>query len=218
MLTFSRGIKMKNLHSKEKGMTLIKWIIVIFIFAVIAFLIITAWHTMHPFRRVRKRMYLVDLHKMFMIYKQDYGCYPSTLPPETRYEKSGGVRDLYPLYSSGLLNARELNKLLHPKLAKNLLDFSENPTIDEFDKYHIGYAYNSTAKTNCPDDTPILALQGVSDGVLNYKTKDKGTKPILKGKVLVLFANGNVEYIKADRKGVLSTNKISAEMWKKLVD
>ena len=210
---------MKNPHSKKKGMTLVEWIIVIFIFAIIVFVIISAVIVpiMQPFRHIRRRMILVDLHKMFMIYKQDYGCYPTTQSPETRYDKSGGVRDLYPLYSSGLLKPSDLNELLHPKGA-NLLDFSDNPTIDEFDKYHCGFAYNSTAKINCPGNTPILSHQGVSDGMLNRKTKDKGTKPIWKKEALVLFANGSLEKIPADRKGKLSTKKISADMWGKLVD
>ena len=208
---------MKIPHSKKKGMTLVEWVVVISIIGVLVGLSLTAIGPIMSSFKGGKTMRLVTLHKMLMIYKQDYGCYPTTQSPETRYDKSGGVRDLYPLYSSGLLKPRDLNELLHPKGAK-LLDFSDNPTIDEFDKYHIGYAYNSTAKAHDPDNPPILSHQGVSDGVLNYKTKDKGTKPIRKKGALVLFANGEVKLIPADRKGVLSTNDISVEMWKKLVD
>ena len=209
---------MKNLHSKEKGMTLIKWIVVLFIFAVLVFLIITALKPIMSSYKGPRRMAIITLHKVFMMYElQCEQGYPTTVSDKDRYEKSDGVRGLYPLYSSGVLRARSLNKLLHPPGAK-LLDFSDNPTIDEFDKYHIGFAYNSTAKAHDPDNPPILSHQGVSDGVLNYKTKDKGTKSIRKDRVLVLFANGRAEYIPANRKGVLSTNKISAEMWKKLVD
>ncbi len=208
---------MKNPHSKKKGMTLVECLIVISIIGVLVGLSLTAIGPIMSSFKGGKTMRLVTLHKMLMIYKQDYGCYPTTQSPETRYDKSDGVRDLYPLYSSGLLKPRDLNELLHPKGAK-LLDFSDNPTIDEFDKYHCGFAYNSTAKINCPGDTPILSHQGVSDGVLNYKTKDKGTKPIWKKEALVLFANGSVEKIPADRKGKLSTKKISADMWEKLVD
>ena len=211
---------MKNLHSKAKGMIFIEWLVVIFI---IGFLMLYFFtnplmnYFYKPFRGPRK-MILVDLHKMFMMYElQCEQGYPTTIPDKDRYEKSDGVRGLYPLYSSGVIKAEHLNRLLHPKGAK-LLDFSDNPTIDEFDKYHIGYAYNSTAKTNSPANIPILSHQGVSDGVLNYKTKDKGTKPIRKKGALVLFANGEVKFIPADRKGKLSTNEISAEMLKKLVD
>ena len=219
----SGGTKMKNLHSKEKGMTLIKWLVVISIIGILIGLGLTAIRPImsHSIRRSPQYVHvrnLISLHKMFMMYElQCKQGYPTTVPDKDRYKKSAGVRGLYPLYSSGVMKVDALNKLLHPPGTK-LLDFSYNPTIDEFDKYHIGYAYNSTAKTNSPPDTPILSEQGVSDGVLNYKTKDKGTKPILKKGALVLFANGNVEYIKADKKGKLSTKKISAEMWKKLVD
>ena len=121
------------------------------------------------------------------------------------------------MYSTGILKAEDLNKILHPKGAK-LLDFSDNPSIDEFDKYHCGYAYNSTVNPDDPDNPPLLSEQGVSSGVLNYKTKDRGIKPIRKKGVLVLFAGGKVEQIYADSKGRLSTNKISAEMWSRLVD
>ena len=209
---------MKNLHSKEKGTTLIKWLVVISIIVILIGLGLAALGPIVTHRiRLSARVNLISLHKILMIYQQDYGCYPTTMSAKDKYEKSAGVRGLYPLYSTGILNSSDLNKLLHPPGAK-LLDFSDNPTIDEFDKYHIGFAYNSTAKTNPPPDTPILSEQGVNDGVLNYKTKDKGTKPIRKKDVLVLFANGSVKRIPADKKGKLSTNKISAEMWKKLVD
>jgi type II secretory pathway pseudopilin PulG len=212
---------MKNPRHNEKGMTLIEWIMVVFVIVYIVsslfIYIIPKFHLSFRPRRLHRKMALVDLHKILMIYQQDYGCYPSVQPPETRYEKSGGVRDLYPLYTSGLLKPNELNKLLHHSKAK-LLDFSENPTIDEFDKYHCCYAYNSTVKTNSPPDTPVFSHQGVSDGVLNYKNKDKGTKPIFKDKVLVLMKNGAVISVPANRKGILSTNEISADMWKKLVD
>ncbi len=210
---------MKNLHSKEKGTTLIKWLVVISIIVILIGLGLAALGPImtHGIRR-SARVNLISLDKMLMMYElQCEQGYPTTVSDKDRYEKSAGVRGLYPLYSSGIMNVDALNKLLHPPGAK-LLDFSDNPTIDEFDKYHIGFAYNSTAKTNPPPDTPILSEQGVNDGVLNYKTKDKGTKPIRKKDVLVLFANGSVKRIPADKKGKLSTNKISAEMWKKLVD
>jgi len=212
---------MKKTHHNEKGITLIEWIMVIFIivYIVLSLFIYILPKTNFSFllRRSHRKMALVDLHKILMIYQQDYGCYPSVQPPETRYEKSGGVRDLYPLYTCGLLKPRDLNRILHPQGAA-LIDFSENPTIDEFDKYHCGFAYNSTVKTNSPPDTPVFSHQGVSDGILNYKTKDKGTKPIFKDKVLVLMKNGSAMYIPANKKGVLSTNIISADMWGKLVD
>ncbi len=210
---------MKKPHHNEKGMTLIELLVVISIIGILVWLSLTAIGPIISSHKGigRRRMHLVDLHKILMIYQQDYGCYPSVQPPETRYEKSGGVRDLYPLYTSGLLKPSELNKLLHHSKAK-LLDFSENPTIDEFDKYHCCYAYNSTVKANSPPDTPVFSYQGVSDGVLNYKTKDKGTKPIFKDKVLVLMKNGSVISVSANRKGILNTNIISADMWKKLVD
>jgi len=115
-------------------MTLVEWIMIVFVIVyIVSFLFIYFFPKIHfsfrP-RRSCRRMALVDLHKILMIYQQDYGCYPSVQPPETRYEKSGGVRDLYPLYTSGLLKPRDLNRILHHPGTK-LLDFSDHPTIDE---------------------------------------------------------------------------------------
>jgi len=209
---------MKKQHNREKGFTLIELLVVISIIGVLAGLSLTAiGPIMSTFKKFQSKMKLVDLHKIFMIYQQDYNSYPTTMSAKDKYEKSAGVRGLYPLYSCGLLKPGELNKLLHPPGAA-LIDFSNDPDIDEFDKYHVGYAYNSTAIPNDDDNPPILAEQGVSSGVLNPNTKDKGTKPIRKNGVMVLFANGTVEDIHADRRGKLSTKKISSDMWGKLID
>ena len=209
---------MKKMHNKEKGFTLIELLVVISIIGVLAGLSLTAiGPIMTTFKKFQSKMKLVDLHKMFMIYQQDYNSYPTTMSAKDKYEKSAGVRGLYPLYSTGILKPSDLNKLLHPPGAA-LIDFSNEPTIDEFDKYHCGYAYNSTAIPNQDDNPPILAEQGVSSGVLKLNTKDRGIKPIRKNGVMVLFANGTVEDVHADIRGKLSTKNVSADMWGKLID
>ena len=209
---------MKKMHNKEKGFTLIELLVVISIIGVLAGLSLTAiGPIMTTFKKFQSKMKLVDLHKMFMIYQQDYNSYPTTMSAKDKYEKSAGVRGLYPLYSTGILKPSDLNKLLHPPGAA-LIDFSNEPTIDEFDKYHCGYAYNSTAIPNQDDNPPILAEQGVSSGVLKLNTKDRGIKPIRKNGAMVLFANGTVEDVHADIRGKLSTKNVSADMWGKLID
>ncbi len=209
---------MKKMHNKEKGFTLIELLVVISIIGVLAGLSLTAiGPIMSTFKKFQSKMKLVDLHKMFMIYQQDYNSYPTTMSAKDKYEKSAGVRGLYPLYSTGILKPSDLNKLLHPPGAA-LIDFSNEPTIDEFDKYHCGYAYNSTAIPNQDDNPPILAEQGVSSGVLKLNTKDRGIKPIRKNGAMVLFANGTVEDVHADIRGKLSTKNVSADMWGKLID
>jgi len=209
---------MKKTQNIQKGFTLIELLVVISIIGILAGLSLTAiGPIMSTFKKFQSKMKLVDLHKMFMIYQQDFNSYPTTMSSKDKYEKSAGVRGLYPLYSCGLLKPDDLNKLLHPPGAA-LIDFSNDPDIDEFDKYHCGYAYNSTAVPNEDDNPPILSEQGVSSGVLNNNTTDKGTKPIRKNGVMVLFANGTVEDIRADVRGKLDTKKISADMWGKLID
>ena len=209
---------MNKLHKREKGFTLIELLVVISIIGVLAGLSLASiGPIMATFKKFQSKMKLVDLNKIFMIYKQDYNAYPTTMSSKDKYEKSAGVRGLYPLYACGLLKANDLNNLLHPPGAA-LIDFSSDPDIDEFDKYHCGYAYNSTAIPDDPDNPPIMSEQGVSSGILNVNTKDKGIKPIRKNGVMVLFADGHVKDIHADRRGKLSTKEISADMWGKLVD
>ncbi len=100
-----------------------------------------------------------------------------------------------------------------------MIDFSSDPSIDEFDKDHIGYAYNSTAIPNDEENPPLLAEQGVSSGVLDVtKKRPRGTRSVRKNGVLVLFVDGTVDEIHADRKGKLDTKRVSADMWGRLVD
>ena len=144
-----------------------------------------------------------------------YDIYYNSLPKVTS-EGGNGVRDLYPLYESGIMKKNQfaIFQLRNTKLQP----FSENPTIDEFDKNHIGYSYNSTTELDGTNKLPLLSDQGVSDGILNYKEKDKGIKPNFKGGANVFFSDGSMKWIPANRKGKLSTKEISKEEWKLLKD
>jgi len=161
--------------------------------------------------KMKSKDYLKQLYQLILVYEMDYNSLPKVTP-----EGGNGVRDFYPLYESGIMGKDQL-ALFRPPNTKHQ-PFSENPTIDEFDKNHIGYAYNSTAEMGCTNKIPLLSEQGVSDGVLNKKEKDKGLKPVFNKVAHVLFANGKIEKIHADRKGNLSTNLISKEEWKLLKD
>ena len=152
---------------------------------------------------------LKQLYQLMLVYNMDYKSLPKVTP-----EGGNGVRDLYPLYEIGIMRKDQL-ALLRPPNTK-LQPFSEDPTIDEFDKNHIGYSYNSTTEMDL--DIPLASAQGVSDGILNKKEKDKGLKPVFENIVYVLFANGKIEKIPADKNGNLSTKEISKEEWKLLKD
>ena len=154
---------------------------------------------------------LKQLHMLLMMYSQDYDSYPKVTP-----EGGNGVRDFYPLYATGLLEKRNL-KLLQPPGTK-LKRFSDNPTIDEFDKYHIGFSYNSTTPYDETNTIPLLADQGVSSGSLQLETNDNGLKARGKNGAVVLFDSGRIEFIPADKNGRLSTNKLSQAGWSLLKD
>ena len=159
--------------------------------------------------KMKSKDNLKQIYQLLLVYDMDYNSLPKVTP-----EGGNGVRDLYPLYETGIMKKDQL-ALFHPPNTK-LQQFSENPTIDEFDKNHIGYAYNSTAEMD--SDFPLVSEQGVSDGILNKKEKDKGLKPVFNKVAHVLFANAKIEKIPADRKGNLSTKKIPKEEWKLLKD
>ena len=188
-------------------------LIICYINATLLTLFVASLLFMQPIRRPSQKMKSKDnlkqIYQLLMIYNMDY----NSLPKITS-EGGNGVRDFYPLYESGIMKRDQL-ALFHPPNVK-LQPFSENPTIDEFDKDHIGYAYNSTAEMD--SDSPLLSEQGVSDGILNKKEKEKGLKPVFENVAHVLFANAKIEKIPADKKGNLSTNLISKEEWKVLKD
>ena len=210
---------MKKQNKKAKGFTLIELLVVISIIGILAGLTITTIPTiLKQVHKFQTKMYMRELYKLFLMYSQDYNSYPTVSSDKDRFDKSDGVRGLYPLFSTDLIKAKDLNKLFHPPGTK-LIDFSSDPSIDEFDKDHIGYAYNSTAIPNDEENPPLLSEQGVSSGMLDIsKRRPRGTRSIRKNGVLVLFVDGTVDEIHADRKGKLDTKRISADMWGRLVD
>ncbi len=208
---------MKPHKATRKGFTLIELLVVITIIGVLASLGLAAYGPIkEQVKKVKSKDNLRSLYMLIQLYTSQWNAYPTTQSPQTRYDKGGGVRDLYPLYETGLLGEDQL-KLLQPQGAA-LIPFSSEPKIDEFDKYHIGYSYNSTAIPDDAENPPILADQGVSSGVLHYKTKDRGTKPVNRGGALVLFSSGTIELITANKKGKLSTKKVGADEWGRLGD
>ncbi len=154
---------------------------------------------------------LKQLHILMMMYAQDWDSFPKVTP-----EGGNGVRDLYPLYATGFLEKQNLSILQPPGVA--LLPFSKNPTIDEFDKDHIGVSYNSTAIPDDPTDPPLLADQGVCMGCLQLTSEDHGIKAREITGALVLFASGRTEFVRTNRQDILLSPSISFEDWKLLKD
>lgn len=204
------------MRAQRRGFTLIELLVVMSIIGILASLGLAGIPVIREqVRRIKSQDNLRNMRIILMNYVTMYGSLPSVQPKHTRFERGGGVRDLYPLYQTGLLNKDNL-KLLQPP-GVSLIPFSANPTIEEFDKNHIGYAYNSTANLDDPDNPPVMSEQGVSTGVLDLEGKDPGRKPVFKNGVNVLFADGTIEFIPAVN-GKLSTAKIKPEMWAKLLD
>lgn len=145
---------------------------------------------------------LHQVYRMMIIYQMTYHTYPSMQPKNTMYTKGGGVRDLYPLYSSRIMNKDSLSLLRPPGCS--LIPFSSNPGPDEFDSKHIGYSYNSTVVPDDASNPPLMAERGAADGKL---TKEE--KPVCDGGVHVLMCNGQVKWIRASRDGVLQIEGIT---------
>jgi hypothetical protein len=166
----------------------------------------------HPDHYYRMKNQLGQLYIMLLIYEQDYNEFPKVTP-----EGGNGVRDLYPLYASGIMN--EVSLYTFQSWGCRLKQFSKNPTIDEFNRHYIGISYNSTAKLNDPDNPPLMADQGVSSGYLRLETKEGGTKARVDTGAMVLFADGSIEFINTvNKRGKLSTSNVSLEEWARLKD
>lgn len=203
-----------NKRMRTRGFTLIELLVVISIIGLLAgTATVGVGPVMARVREFRREQDMRNLYRIFMLYEQAYGRYPTSSRDRTR---STGVRDLYLLYAGGYLGRDDL-ELLQPPGA-NLMQFSREPTIDEFTKDYIGYSYNSTAFGGGATPEPILADQGVSTGVLQLDTQDPGLAPYARNRALVLFTDGRVRRIGADARGRLSTADVSPEQWARLVD
>lgn len=167
-------------------------------------------HTRTEVNAMMARNNLKQMYLLLSIYQVDYGRYPSLQSNMTASLRSGGVKDLYLLWKSGVMKKEALKLLQPPGIA--MLPFSVKPTIQEFDKLHIGYSYNSTAKPDDSSNSPLMAERGVSDGRL-----DGSEKPVFKDGAQVLFSDGSIEFIPAV-KGQLSTCDVSVAQWGNLQD
>lgn len=206
---------MKAVTTHKRGFTLIELLVVMSIIGILASLGIASFGPiMEQVRKMKSQDNLKQMYKMLMLYSMQFGTYPSVQPNVTRYERGGGVRDLYPLYATGILTKDTIKILQAP--GATLIPFTTY-TIDEFDKNHIGYSYNSTCIPDDPRNPPLMAEQGVSTGVLDPNNPDNGRRPIFNNGAHVLFANGTVEFIPAVN-GRLSTAKVKPEDWGKLLD
>ncbi|NLF41008.1 type II secretion system protein [bacterium] len=203
--------------NRRSGFTLIELLIVISIIGILAGMGIATYPVvMAKVYQMQCSQNLRSMYSIFLIYSQEHNAYPTTQPPLTRYERGGGVRDLWPLFDVGVMQKEQLELLKCPQ--STVVPFSSNPTIDEFDKKHISYSYNSTAIPNDPNNPPIMADRGVSSGVLNFNAQDVYARPNHKTGVNVLLANGRVVWVSCDRRGKLSRSVVAEEQWGRLLD
>ncbi|MBO7435782.1 type II secretion system protein [bacterium] len=185
---------MKRVNTK--GFTLIELLVVISVIGILASIGIGAQGPVkEEVGKLQRRTMLRDLYVHLQTYQQDFGSFPSVQPNATRYEQGGGVRDLYPLAYTGRMGEKELNEIMHPP-GGQFDKFSKEPRAEEFDKNHIGWSYNSCARID--SEEPLMADQGVSSGSLRLQSQDRGIKPLSTKGVMVLLANGRVEYVSAN--------------------
>jgi prepilin-type N-terminal cleavage/methylation domain-containing protein len=208
---------MKPTQCRKKGFTLIELLVVISIIGILAGLSLAVIPIVkRQVNRLKRSNNLGQLYIVMMIYSQDWNSFPTMQSPATRFDKGGGVQDLYPLYSTGVLSDEALNILQPPGAALRPL---KDPGPEDFNKNTIGVSYNSTVIPDDPANPPIMADQGVSSGSLRLTSEDRGIKPIEKNGALVLFSNGAVEFINTvNKRGKLSNSKVSADEWGRLLD
>jgi len=208
---------MKSTQCRKKGFTLIELLVVISIIGILAGLGLAVIPIVKKqVNRLKRSNNLNQMYIVMMIYSQDWNSFPTTQSPATRFDKGGGVKDLFPLYSTGVLNDEALNILQPPGAALRPL---KDPAAENFNKNTIGISYNSTVIPDDPSNPPLMADQGVSSGSLRLNSDDRGVKPIEQNGALVLFSNGTVEFVNVvNKRGKLSTSKVSADEWGRLLD
>jgi prepilin-type N-terminal cleavage/methylation domain-containing protein len=208
---------MKPTRRRKKGFTLIELLVVISIIGILAGLGLAVIPVVKArVNRLKRSNNLNQLYILMMIYSQDWNSFPTMQPPATRFDKGGGVKDLYPLYATGVLDDEALTLLQPPGTALRPLN---DPDPEDFNKNTVGLSYNSTVIPDDPANPPLMADQGVSSGSLRLQSDDRGVKPIEQKGALVLFSNGTVEFVSvANKRGKLSTSKVSADEWGRLLD
>jgi hypothetical protein len=125
-----------------------------------------------------RRNMMTNLYARLEAYQSKFGTYPND---------GEGVRALYPLYKEGFISRKELESILQPP-GVEFDKFSEKPTEQEFDAFHIGWSYNANARPGSED--PLIGYQGIKDGKLHLLTTNRSIMPLSERDAFIILANG----------------------------
>lgn len=165
-------------YSKRALVTALCVLIFVILFTVVLIILGAQGPVKHELNSLYRRNMMTNLYARLDAYQSKFGTYPND---------GEGVRALYPLYKEGFISRKELESILQPP-GVEFDKFSEKPTEQEFDAFHIGWSYNANARPGSED--PLIGYQGIKDGKLHLLTTNRSIMPLSERDAFIILANG----------------------------